>query len=90
MADRRCPVFPSHGQGWMPHPCSCGTKITLSEDSSLHRHPPFVHILVPLVEEGAVGDVRVPELEPESSEGVQGSAAGIIVVEAADNGSVAA
>ena len=90
MADRRCPVFPSHGQDWMPRPCSCGTKITFSEDTSLHSHPPFVHILVPLVEEGAIGDVRVPELEPEPSEGVQGRAAGFVVVEAAYDGSVAA
>ena len=55
---------------------------------SIHCHPPLVHILVTLVEEGAVGNVRVPELEPDSSQGIKGGATGIVVVQATDDGSV--
>ena len=80
----------------MPRTCSHNAKIMifrvfcLSSTTALHRHPPLIHILVAIVEQRAVDDDGVAKVFAEGSEGFQGSPAGLVVVQAADEGRVLA
>lgn len=55
-----------------------------------HRHPPLIYILVAIVEQRSVDDDGVAKVFAEGSEGFQGSPAGFVVVQAADEGLVLA